>query len=575
MILQALKEYYDRKDDLPRLGFESKEIPYLIILKADGTSVDIKCTTEGNGKKRRSKVFTVPQSVKRSRGILANLLWDNPEYVLGTENHEKHAAFKAKIGLLANCQDEGLVAIRNFLSHDDKIDELKKFDSWKALVEDGANVSFQLDTDSSDKIILNRPSVRAAIETTIHQASDGHKSICLVTGQDSTIERLHASIKGVWGAKTSGANILSFNQDSFTSFRKNQGDNAPVSKQGAFAYTTALNYLLGKDSKQRLQVGETSTVFWSAKSTSFEEHFSDFFAEPPKDDPERGVQAVTSLLQAVKTGAFYKDDSQTKFYVLGLAPNASRISIRFWHTSTIAEMAGRTVQHFEDIKTVHGPKDKDVLSLFRLLVSTATQGKSENISPNLAGETMRAILEGLPYPQTLLQAAVRRIRAEHEVTYPRAAIIKACLNRYARFYNTKGEELKMSLDKENKNIGYRLGRLFAVLEKIQIRKFTQNGGKEPNSTIKDKYYGAASSTPSTVFSTLIRLSNYHLAGLENRGERTNLEKLKTEIFDGFCDFPPHLKLEDQGRFAIGYYHQKQDFFTKKNNEQSTQKGEVA
>jgi CRISPR-associated protein Csd1 len=212
------------------------------------------------------------------------------------------------------------------------------------------------------------------------------------------------------------------------------------------------------------------------------------------------------------------------------------------------------------------------LSLFRLLVSTAIQGKPENILPNLGGDVMRAILEGSPYPQTLLQAAIRRIRAEHDIAYPRAALIKACLNRSTRINNPKQkEELHVSLDPTNTNIGYRLGRLFAALERIQIRKFTQKGGKEPNSSIRDKYYGSASGTPVAVFGTLIRLSKHHLASLENAGERINFEKLLGEIMSGINDFPTHLQLDDQGRFAIGYYHQMHDFFSKKNDSQP-QKG---
>jgi CRISPR-associated protein Csd1 len=231
-------------------------------------------------------------------------------------------------------------------------------------------------------------------------------------------------------------------------------------------------------------------------------------------------------------------------------------------------MAEKICRHFEDTRIVHGPRDKDTLSLFRMLVSTATQGKSENILPNLGGDLMRAILEGLPYPQTLLQAAIRRIRAEHDISYPRAALIKACLNRSTRINNPKQkEELHVTLDLTNTNIGYRLGRLFAALERMQIRKFTQKGGKEPNSTIRDKYYGSASGTPVVVFGTLIRLSKHHLANLENAGERINFERLLGEIMCGINDFPSHLQLDDQGRFAIGYYHQMHDFFAKKNDSQ--------
>lgn len=584
MILQALTEYYARKPDLPHMGFEMKEIPFVIVLDKLGKPVSLNETTEIQGKKKRAKPFLVPQAIKRSVGIAANILWDNPEYALGVvlKGNAKrvttqHEAFQKRIYDLGETTELGLIAVRKFLVRTDKTRLLETFgESWKRLVESGGNVTFQLAGEK--QIVAETPSVQTAIGQTAASGSEG-KVLCLVSGLEDTMERLHAAIKGVWGAQTSGANIVSFNQASFCSYGKEQGANSPIGKTAAFAYTTALNHLLSKDSKQRMQVGDASAVFWSSRATKFESEVLDFFRDPPPDDPDRGTRAVESLFKSVQSGALATEDAGVKFYVLGLSPNVSRIAVRFWIVDTITNMATRFCQHFEDIKIVHGPRERDVLSLFRLLVSTAVLGKSENIPPNLAGDTMRAILEGLRYPQTLLQAAIRRTRADQarkdkntgkslpNVPYERAALIKACLNRSMRFNETQNtEELKVSLDPTNMNIGYRLGRLFAVLERIQIRKFTQGGGKEPNSTIRDKYYGAASGTPVAVFGTLIRLSKHHLASLENVGERINFEKLLGEIIDGVdgkIAFPPNLPLDNQGRFAIGYYHQVQKFFEKK------------
>lgn len=573
MILQALKDYYDRKSSdseskMAPPGFEWKEIPFVIMLKSDGTPISINSTYEGDGKKRRAKRFLVPQAVKKTSGIASNLFWDNPEYVLGVDLKgkpervaEQHEAFVKKIEELSVVSDEGVSAVRSFLRREENVTLLQGFgDTWQQLISEGGNVTFQLAGDSW--LVSERPDVKSVISDVKPSSGQEECAICLVTGKKEEFERLHPPIRGVYGAQTSGANIVSFNLDAFKSFSKSQGANAPVGKNAVFAYTTALNHLLSKDSKQRMQVGDASTVFWTEKECDLERQLPDLFGEPPKDDPDRGVKAVESLFRSIENGSYIIDKNErNRFYVLGLSPNAARIAIRFWIVDTVSGMAEKISQHFEDIQIVHGPKEKDVLSLFRLLVSTAVLGKSENIPPNLAGETMRGILQGLPYPYTLLQASIRRIRAEHDVTYPRAAIIKACINRRTRFKNSHiKEELHMSLDENNANIGYRLGRLFATLEKIQ-----QEANPGINATIRDRFYGAASGTPSTVFGNLMRLKNHHLAKLENVGRKIFFEKLLGQIIDGVdaaISFPTHLSLEDQGRFAIGYYHQVQKFFTK-------------
>ena len=575
MILQALKEYYDRKSSEPESqmappGFEYKEIPYVIILKPDGTPVNINSTYEGQGKKKRAKKFLIPQAVKKTSGIAANLLWDNSEYALGIDlkgNPDRvarqHEAFKEKIEALASTEEQGLSAVSRFLVKGDKAELLAAFgQAWQELIDDKkANITFQLAGDLC--IISERPEVRAIISQSSDSGSHDNGTICLVTGEYGTPERLHPAIKGVYGAQTAGANIVSFNLEAFKSFGKDQGNNAPVSKKTVFAYTTALNYLLSRESGQRMQVGDASTVFWAEKACDLEQQLPDFFGEPPKDDPDRGVKAVESLFRSVENGAYLENDNaKNKFYVLGLSPNAARIAIRFWVTDTVSNMAEKIKRHFEDIRIIHGPKDRDTLSLFRLLVSTAVLGKSENIPPNLAGETMRSILQGLPYPQLLLQAVIRRIRAEHAITYARASLIKACINRSIRFKHPNiKEELHMSLDENNTNIGYRLGRLFATLEKIQ-----QEANPGINATIRDRFYGSASGTPRTVFGNLMRLKNHHLSKLDNsKGRKIFFENLMGQIINDIqadVAFPAHLNMEDQGRFAIGYYHQMQKFFTK-------------
>lgn len=568
MILQALKEYYDRKaadseSGIAPMGWEWKEIPYVVVLSPAGKLVQLECTYEGSGKARRAKPFLVPQAVKKTSGIASNLLWDNPEYALGVvlkgkpeRVPEQHAAFKKAVEALSLAEEEGVKAVLTFLNDETKLDQLAAEDQLK---EAGANLTFRLAGDAQP--IANRPTVTATIEAA-RCKEGGEMTTCLVTGNQEPMAITHTAIKGVWGAQSVGANIVSFNLDAFKSFGKEQGYNAPVGKTAVFAYTTALNRLLGKDSKQRIQVGDASTVFWASRKTELEEKVASFFSEPPKDDPDRLTQAVADLLSSVQTGAYALTDKETRFYVLGLSPNAARIAIRFWHVGTVPEMAARFAQHFQDLEIVHKPNEPDHLPLWRLLASTAAQGKSDNIPPNLAGDTMRAVLEGTPYPATLFQSVIRRIRAEHEITYARVSLLKASLNRAQRLNPNSEKTILRMLDLENKNIGYRLGRLFAALEKIQGE--AQNS---INATIRDRFYGAASGTPITVFSNLMRLTNHHLAKLKT-GRRIQFERLLSEIIEAIpsSGYPPHLALADQGRFAVGYYHQMQSLYTPKKSE---------
>jgi len=578
MILQALKEYYDRKasdaeSDIAPEGFERKPIPFLIVIGRNGKFINLVDTRERIGNRFIAKTFLVPRSKPRAGSLSYEttfLLWDHAGYVLQHPDDNKaknqHTTWLRSLKELPTelNNDEGVTAILKFYDSGG-VDDVKSHKTWNECTKVlSCNMTFKLAGE-----ILPIPcchAVQEYVKQALKSSSDiTDESIedkvigrCLVTGEVGEIVRVHSDTRISKDSKK----LVSFQKNSgFDSYGKEQGYNAPVGKSAEFAYTTALNTLL--KSSPRMLVGDAVSVCWSEKSSDLENQIADFFSEPPKDDPDRGVRAIESLFKSIKSGAFLTDENEkNRFYVLGLSPNSARIAIRFWIVGTVAGMAVKIKQHFDDLRIVHGPRDKDVFSLFRLLVSTAAQGKADNITPNLAGDTIRSILEGLPYPKTLLSAAVRRNRAEQEVTYYRAALIKACINRSTRFKNTSiKEELKMSLDENNTNIGYRLGRLFATLEKIQ-----QEANPGINSTIRDRFYGAASGTPVAVFGNLMRLKNHHLAKLESTGRRVFFEKRLGQIIDGVeakIAFPTHLSLEDQGRFAIGYYHQIQDFFTKK------------
>jgi len=568
MILQGLVEYYDRKAADPDSalapgGFEWKEIPFILELAADGKLVQIIDTREFQAKKLIAKRFLVPQAVKKTSGVAANLFWDTAEYVLGFDLKGKperaisqRAAFVERIASLESIQqDVGMRALLAFLNDPESVNSIEaKFPTqYRELFEINPVISFRLVGE------VNLVCQRADVMATLRDDSSAGEAngFCLVRGKEDVIERLHSSIKGVWGAQSSGANIVSFNLDAFNSFGKAQGANAPVGKQAAFAYSTALNHLLRRDSRQRIQVGDASTVFWSRDQCPLETDLLALFGESPKDDPDQGSHAVANLYSSIKNGVYAADDRDNRFYVLGLAPNAARISVRFFHSGTVKEIAHNIKTHFDDLEIERASFDRPHLSIFRLLTSIAAQGKADNIPPNLSGDFARAILAASPYPATLLQAAVRRIRAEHDINYQRAALLKAVINRQTRFQPSNDKELTVSLDLTNNNAGYRLGRLFAVLERAQER-----ANPSLNATIRDRFYGAASSTPVAVFSNLMKLKNHHIAKLENRGEAVNLERLIGEIMDGITDFPTHLPLADQGRFAVGYYHQRQSFYNK-------------
>jgi CRISPR-associated protein Csd1 len=580
MILQELVRYYDRKSRdpdpaqrLPNLGLEDKDIPFVIELTADGRVVQLHDTRRLESKKLRAQSFLVPQGVKKTSGVAANLLWDSAPYAIGLDKPRKgtaevtpHAAFRARIAALpaAAQADAGLIAVLAALDRADW-SVLHAHPAWAEIQETSPVMTFQLSGDVD--LVCQRPLVAAAALPVAD--ADARLGLCLVEGVSAPIQRLHSAIKGVWGAQSAGANIVSFNARAFESYGKSdrQGENAPVGERAAFAYTTALNHLLAKDSRNRVQVGDASTVFWADTPSQFDSEFTlaDFFGET-KDDPDRGVRAVQALHQALATGQLPVGERDAQFFVLGLAPNAARISVRFWLRATLSELAPRILQHFADLKVVRRyDNDPATPSLFRLLSSVALLGKLDNVPPRLAGEWMRAILEGQPYPATLLNAAVIRCKAEQEVTTLRAAVLKAWLNRNHRRNHHSAhpaapadhQHFKEELDMQQTDVPYLLGRLFAVLERIQ-----QQAQPGINATIRDRYYGAASTTPVSVFTTLLRLKNAHLKKLSD-AQTAYFERLIGDIMLPLTDFPRQLALPQQAKFAIGYYHQRQAFFTRK------------
>jgi CRISPR-associated protein Cas8c/Csd1, subtype I-C/DVULG len=580
MILVALKEYYDRKAAIGEIaadGWIEGGIDFLLELDRDGRLRGIADLREGTGKKKQPHPFQLPnignQALKHTNsGTDANLLWDNAKFVFGwgpKGNLHLRSMIDAIDQWLGLTDDVGVMAVRAFLQQG-----LEDRNHFKLALEHpeyseplgtgSVRVSFRV-LETPYPIIFQSPIVASALLREEEGADVSATATCSITGEQNVVIAVtHPVIKGVQNAQPSGANIVSFNKEVFTSYGKKQSLNAPVSKEVASRYTKALNMLL--ESKQRFRAGDMSIVFWAEKESHFESEFSSFFEEPPKDNPDEGTGKIKALFQSVQSGAYVEESDSTCFYILGLSPNMARISIRLWQIATVSEFAGRIRQYFEDFSIVKPPEEPEYYSIWRILVNIAMQDKSENIPPNLAGEFMHSILEGAPYPVTMLQAALRRIRSDtkYRVKPVRAALIKAYLNRYLRFHpNQTYKEVGRALDRNQTSIGYHLGSLFAVLEKIQ-----EEANPSIRATIRERFYGAASTTPVTVFATLLRLKNHHLAKLDNKGRVINFEKLLMEIMANIDNPPAHLNLQEQGMFAVGYYHQRQDLFTSKKVEVS-------
>lgn len=584
-ILTSLARAYDRmaaRGEVPAFGFSQEKIGFLIALNADGTPacapIDLR---QGQGKKKSAPLMAVPQPTKRTSGVAPNFLWDKTAYVLGVtagdgkRTAQEHEAFREKHHeWLAGSDDAGLKAFLAFL---DWWTPEKFFEhSWPEEMKD-QNVVFALESERFDNIrIHDRPAARALWASCLSTHGEKSMARCLVTGAHAPVARLHPAIKGVWGAQSSGSSIVSFNLDAFTSYGHEQGDNAPVSEAAAFAYTTALNHFLARDSAHRIQIGDASTVFWADAEDVAAAEAADALAAAffgVNEDME--AKEVASILERLKAGKpidrFQPALSPgVHFYVVGLAPNAARLSIRFYVEDDFGTIAKRYAAHHARL-AIDPPPKEPAPSMWRLLIETATLRKSENIQPNLAGEWMRAILTDTPYPLTLLSSVITRLRADHEVNALRVAILKSVLIRNFRV------EAPVSLDPACKDPGYLLGRLFAVYEQAQEAAL----GRNVNATIKDKFYGAASAQPRKVFPHIDANAVNHLSkvGKLSPGRRVNLEKQIGAIMElmepGADPYPASLPDRSQALFALGYYHQRNDFFRRPEKSETAEAGEAA
>lgn len=560
MILQALYEYYNRsKDHLPAFGRELKEIGFLLVIDKEGNFVRFEdCRID----KKHAKKFLVKKSVGRSSAPVANYLYDNSAYVFGYSDKgdaDKYfKVFKDKVSEVckASSGNQDMMALCQFYQSDldSLLLTLKKDPLWpeieKNLNKKYSVFSFRIKGD--DKIIAEKEELLDLLT----EDNDREEQICLVSGaRGHAVETTTATM--IPGSQAT-AKLVAFQVKSgYDSYGKEKGANAPISEKAEFAYTTALNHLLASDSRNKFLVGNRTFLFWASKDDEAgrqaeESIFSMLGFSDPEDNPDRRIEQVRKVFKSIYSGIL-KTALDDKFYILGLAPNSARIAVTYWAEIPLKDFAERINRHFEDMEMEGGTKP--YFGLHSMLSAVTLGGKSSEATPNLPEAIVKSIFQGLPYPYTLFAGCMRRIRAEQNIYTGRAAIIKAYLNRL----NDNEQKIQPMLDKENKNQGYLCGRLFAVLDKIQEDANNQH-------SIRERYMNSASATPATVFATILNLSSHHSENL-NEGRKIYFEKLKQEIIDKLPaeGFPAHLDLQDQGRFFVGYYHQRQEFFKKNEN----------
>lgn len=569
MIIKALYDYYVRRaaepeTDIPLDGFSLEPVPCCLEINPDGSLhqfLDERVERGGKTKKLVARRLVLPQRQKTSgQGFSASFLWDNTGYVLGADTKEKperipraRAAFRARLDEVAGgVDDAGLDAVRRFLDAWNPA-EAPGLPNWDDMA--GANVVFRLAGDRC--YVHERPALRDAWLAYHGGKEAGMAGQCLVTGEIGPVDRVHPQIMGVKGAQTTGASLVSFNPPSFESYGREQCYVAPISSPVAFGYTTGLKDLLRADKAQKVQIGDATTIFWTEEKTASESMWGTIL----NPEESKGVQKDMHLfLSALRNGVMPPEieaEENIRMYLLGLAPNAARLAVRFWHVDTVGSFGLHVGQHYADMQIVkQWEKDQDFPPLWLLLAKLAHEEDLKNISPLLAGALTRSIITGAAYPRPLLALALNRVKAKREVGTIRAGLLKAVLNRNARIAG-QNSEVTVSLNEQETNVGYRLGRLFAVLEKAQ-----QDAIPGANSTIRDRFFGSAMTTPRAVFPTLLKSGQHHISKVAHGV--VHLRRVN-DILDGMpqTSFPAHLSLDDQGRFTIGYHHQQTALWAKK------------
>lgn len=576
MILQALVSYYETlaaRGELPQPGWAPVKVSYVLNLDDQGDITTVVCikeeVTRGKKKALVPQTIQLPAPVKRTVGVTANFLCDNSSYILGADKKGKpkrslecfQACKTLHETLLVSVEEPAARALLSFFDHwqPEKLTEHPAFAHQD--MEDllaSANLIFRY----RGRYLHEIPAIRQAWQDYYNNSQDSQQFPCLVTGKLAPVAQLHPSIKGIYGAQSSGASLVSFNAPAFCSYDREQGLNAPTSQYAAFAYGAALNYLIAT---QNTRVGDVTLLFWAE---SGEEAYADalkrFGFGGGDEDDQYKEEDLKGLMESLAEGADVewdgtRIDPNMTFYILGISPNAARLSVRFFLRNSFGQFIRSVKAHYDRLEIVRPSFDPfDNIPVWRMLKETVNPNSREKKpAADMAGDTLRTILTNTPYPATLLNGVTLRIRADREMNRTRAAILKAYYLKNSNPFVPE-EVLTVSLNQDSKHEAYVLGRLFSVLEAIQ-----SDANPGINATIRDKYFSSASATPGVVFPTLVNLAQKHLRKLDE-GKKIFYDKQLTELMSKLGEtYPNRMNLPQQGAFQLGYYHQTQYRFTKK------------
>ncbi len=579
MILQALVKEYEilqKQGKIPKLGIEWGNVSYQLNIDIDGELLDIVSLKEEVGDKKKRLIprkLQIPMQVKRASGTKSNFLCDNSSYVLGLDNkgkpeqaREHFSAFKNLHNeLLENCTSENAQAILKFLNNWNP-DNATEFEPIRRNYDEiikGGNILLSVEGKPCTEDMEIAECWDKYFNST-ESDDNAEKCFCSVTGQVSPVAVLHPIIKGVYGAQAMGTSLVSYNADAFCSYNKEKGENASVGKYASIAYTSALNYLLG-DKDHTKHIGDTTIVCWAESGEEEYQYFAwnyllqDF--ESNKISESDFIAIVDKIVKGEKVEIDnFELDPKLNFYILGVSPNAARLSVRFFIRQSFGKFLDNIKNHYSRLEIVRPSYDTlTTISPLQMFLETVNKNsKDKKLETKMVADTMTAIFTGGLYPASLLNNVMIRIRAEHNVTRRKAAIIKAYYSRNEN-KDCPEEVLKVALNEKSKDVSYNLGRLFAVLENIQ-----EAANPGINATIKDRYFNTASSTPANVFPVLINLSQKHLKQINNVGKIRSFEISIQEIVSNLEEeLPKRLNIPEQGSFQLGYYHQRQKLFTKK------------